>query len=584
MLACCAVLVPFFTTPSSLDELPLVRRRDARLFFFAGIGNASTFKQMPMLFPPRQAGGVIGFTAPIAAYGPFIFGLLIRLVLRRYGNPNAVFYGLAAFFADERRAELVALRPPRRRQPLLNRRARTCPISSTASASSSATWSPSRATAGWWTSRAAGRTPTGALGARQDRALHPRRELHRLLLLEDLRQGRRGDLGDAADRLSAHAARPAEPRAARLRARRQLFLVPLQREPREVPDDAQAPAAPVAQGEGAACRPRAAWAASRTIRRSAANTSKVRGLGGFVRVTWEEAEEMIAAANVHTAKQHGPGPRHRLLADPGDEHGQLRRGQPLPVADRRRLHVLLRLVLRPASVLAADLGRADRRAGIGRLVQCRLHHDVGLQRAADAHAGRPLHDRGALRGAKTVVVTPDYSEASKFADLWLHPKQGTDAALALAMGHVILNEWHAKGRGDYFLDYCRRYTDMPMLVLLTEKDGRLVADRSCAPPTSPRAPARRTTRTGRPSRSTTRPARLYVPTGSIGFRWGEQGKWNLEGRDARTLEASRRGCRCGRRRPTVGFPYFGDGAPEFFNPTTLMTPVLTPRVPVRRSR
>ena len=31
------------------------------LFFFAGVGNASTFKQMPMLFEPRQAGGVIGF-------------------------------------------------------------------------------------------------------------------------------------------------------------------------------------------------------------------------------------------------------------------------------------------------------------------------------------------------------------------------------------------------------------------------------------------------------------------------------------------------------------------------------------------
>ena len=56
--------------------------------------------------------------------------------------------------------------------------------------------------------------------------------------------------------------------------------------------------------------------------------------------------------------------RDRLLADPGDEHGELRRGQPLPVADRRRLHEFLRLVLRPAAGQPADLGRADRRAGI----------------------------------------------------------------------------------------------------------------------------------------------------------------------------------------------------------------------------
>ncbi|MDR1266046.1 MAG: MFS transporter [Propionibacteriaceae bacterium] len=45
------------------------------VFFFSGVGNASTFKQMPMIFPARQAGGVIGWTAAIAAFGPFLFGL-----------------------------------------------------------------------------------------------------------------------------------------------------------------------------------------------------------------------------------------------------------------------------------------------------------------------------------------------------------------------------------------------------------------------------------------------------------------------------------------------------------------------------
>ncbi|MCA0328741.1 MAG: MFS transporter [Actinobacteria bacterium] len=47
------------------------------IFFFTGIGNASTFKQMPMIFERRQAGGVIGWTAAIAAYSPFAFGLLL---------------------------------------------------------------------------------------------------------------------------------------------------------------------------------------------------------------------------------------------------------------------------------------------------------------------------------------------------------------------------------------------------------------------------------------------------------------------------------------------------------------------------
>jgi len=62
------------------------------IFFFAGMGNASTFKQMPMIFKPRQAGGVIGWTAAIAAFGPFIFGV----GLATFGAV-AFYYGIMAF-------------------------------------------------------------------------------------------------------------------------------------------------------------------------------------------------------------------------------------------------------------------------------------------------------------------------------------------------------------------------------------------------------------------------------------------------------------------------------------------------------
>ena len=50
------------------------------IFLFTGIGNASTFKQMPMIFERRQAGGVIGWTAAIAAFGPFMFGIGLAFV------------------------------------------------------------------------------------------------------------------------------------------------------------------------------------------------------------------------------------------------------------------------------------------------------------------------------------------------------------------------------------------------------------------------------------------------------------------------------------------------------------------------
>jgi NNP family nitrate/nitrite transporter-like MFS transporter len=63
------------------------------IFLFAGIGNASTFKQMPMIFERRQAGGVIGWTAAIAAFGPFFFGVGVTTL-----GPT-VFYSIGVAWA-----------------------------------------------------------------------------------------------------------------------------------------------------------------------------------------------------------------------------------------------------------------------------------------------------------------------------------------------------------------------------------------------------------------------------------------------------------------------------------------------------
>jgi NNP family nitrate/nitrite transporter-like MFS transporter len=51
-----------------------------------------------MIFAPRQAGGVIGWTAAVAAYGPFVFAVLIAAVIDRAGSPAWFFLGAAAFY------------------------------------------------------------------------------------------------------------------------------------------------------------------------------------------------------------------------------------------------------------------------------------------------------------------------------------------------------------------------------------------------------------------------------------------------------------------------------------------------------
>ena len=48
------------------------------------------------------------------------------------------------------------------------------------------------------------------------------------------------------------------------------------------------------------------------------------------------------------------------------------------------------------------------------------------------------------RGQKVVVVSPDYAEHTKFADHWLAAEPGSDGALAMAMGHVILKEFYVE--------------------------------------------------------------------------------------------------------------------------------------------
>lgn len=98
-LVACAFGVTFFTQPASMADFPWFVGFMLGLFFFAGVGNASTFKQMPMLFPPRQAGGVIGWTAAMAAYGPFACGLMLGYSIDFFGSPNAFFYWAAFFFA-----------------------------------------------------------------------------------------------------------------------------------------------------------------------------------------------------------------------------------------------------------------------------------------------------------------------------------------------------------------------------------------------------------------------------------------------------------------------------------------------------
>ena len=132
------------------------------------------------------------------------------------------------------------------------------------------------------------------------------------------------------------------------------------------------------------------------------------------------------------------------------------------------------------------------------------------------------------RGMKSAVISPDYSEASKFGDIWLSVKQGTDSALAMAMGHVILKEYHVDREAKYFRDYVRQYTDMPMLVRLVKQGTSYVPERFLRAADFDASLDEKNNPEWKTVAYDETSGKIVVPKGSVGFRWGEQGKWNLE--------------------------------------------------------
>ncbi|MDT0164275.1 MFS transporter [Actinotalea sp. AC32] len=88
------VFTIFFLSPTDRGQFTGFLVGMLAIFLFAGVGNAGTFKQMPMIFPKRQAGGVIGWTASVAAFGPFLVGIALSVMA-----PRTFFIGCAVYFA-----------------------------------------------------------------------------------------------------------------------------------------------------------------------------------------------------------------------------------------------------------------------------------------------------------------------------------------------------------------------------------------------------------------------------------------------------------------------------------------------------
>ncbi|MFC9283173.1 nitrate reductase subunit alpha [Streptomyces collinus] len=308
--------------------------------------------------------------------------------------------------------------------------------------------------------------------------------------------------------------------------------------------------------------PVAAWAevTGDPVRRR--RYQSARGKGGLVRVGWEEALEIAAAAHVHTIAAHGPD--------------RVAGFSPIPAMSMASHAVGARFMsLIGAPMLTfydwyADLPVASPQV-FGDQTDVPESGDwwdaaylmlwgsnVPVTRTPDAH----WMAEARYRGQKVVVVSPDYADATKFADEWLHPHPGTDGALAMAMGHVVLTECFVRRRVPYFTDYVSRFTDLPFLVELDEHDGRFVPGKFVTA-----AMAGLRADDGAEEDAHWKPVLLdavsgrpVVPNGTLGDRWSKhgEGRWNL---DLGTVEPELTLHRPGADAVRVLLPRFDDGPP-----------------------
>ncbi|KXF74829.1 nitrate reductase [Paramesorhizobium deserti] len=330
--------------------------------------------------------------------------------------------------------------------------------------------------------------------------------------------------------------------------------------------------------------PVAAWTSIVEDPEKRASYTSIRGHGGFVRADWDEVNEIIAAANAYTARRYGPDrvvgfspiPAMSMVSyAAGTRYLSLLGGTCLSFYDWY-------CDLPPSSPQTwgeqTDVAESADWYNAGFLML--WGSNVPQTRTPDAH----FYTEARYKGTKSAVVSPDYAEATKFADIWLQPKQGTDAALALAMGHVILREYHLNRQVPYFADYARKYTDLPMLVRLVEKDGAYVPERFLRTSDFSRNLGESENADWKTVALDEISGKAVAPGGTAGFRWDKkQGHWNLEEKDGKGRETRLKLSQIDGESETVtvAFPYFGGRATEHFVKTE-HGEILTRNVPASR--
>lgn len=312
--------------------------------------------------------------------------------------------------------------------------------------------------------------------------------------------------------------------------------------------------------------PVVAWASIVEDEQKAEIYKSARGKGGHVRVNWRDVTQLIAAQIIYTVKKYGPDriagftpiPAMSMISyASGARFISLLGGEMLSFYDWYA-------DLPPASPQIwgeqTDVPESSDWYNAGYIIM--WGSNVPLTRTPDAHFMTEVR----YKGTKVVSVAPDYAENVKFADNWLAPNPGTDAALAQAMTHVILQEYYEDKQEEMFINYAKQYTDMPFIIQLDKhgegyKAGRFLRSSDLGMETE-RAE-------WKPVVFDQNSKQLVIPNGTMGQRYEEGVKWNLNlvGEDGKEIDPALSFKDHESKVITIQFPYFdNDGNGIFERP------------------
>jgi DMSO reductase family type II enzyme molybdopterin subunit len=183
-----------------------------------------------------------------------------------------------------------------------------------------------------------------------------------------------------------------------------------------------------------------------------------RGGNRWQRISWDEALAAIATATLDAVGRDGPA---SVVCELGTNVG----AGPNSAAPLRFFRLLGSPIIDPGAQIGDLMNGATITFGNG--TPCGSSDDwfrseyivlwtfnPAMTRMPDAH----FLTEARYHGTRVVVVAPDLNATATHADLWLNPRPGTDAALALAAAQVIIEE------ALYDAAYVAEQTDLPFLV------------------------------------------------------------------------------------------------------------------------